>query len=422
MSFGKKIYWANSMFTESDRRFNAHCVGILRERGYKVFLPQEATINEEVSPTSEDIFRIDTTEIVNSSLLVACIDQETIDSGVACEIGIAYSCNIPIIGLYTDIRKDRKGLGKMYKNLYVIGAIESFGTIAGTVDELTEAISQFLQSDRVTSNNQRTSELVNWHYNGIAQKYSNYIERLESWYRPSWNSRGTIDEVISSLKPKRILEIGCGTGELGQYIVTTYPNVSYLGYDSSEKMVEIAQKSYDSGGSPEFTSNLEYLLALTRKDGFDLSIALFTLHDQSSKEEFLDLLKRCTRPLGHILAIDLAQDDLSRLVKMIKRGLGRPETCREPRVDPAQLASISSRLGMELTNCTLALPTVTFPSASDINDYMEFFGIYNGFDLPLGFDPEKYSRNKALVQQILGQAEFPFTDRRSFAICLMRRN
>jgi nucleoside 2-deoxyribosyltransferase len=133
LSTKRQIYWANALFTEADRKFNAYYVERLREVGYDVFLPQEAAVNEEILPTAEDVFRVDTTAVINSCLLVACLDQETIDSGVACEIGLAYAFGIPIIGLYTDIRQYRQGPGKMYKNLYVIGAIESIGEIVRSV-------------------------------------------------------------------------------------------------------------------------------------------------------------------------------------------------------------------------------------------------------------------------------------------------
>jgi nucleoside 2-deoxyribosyltransferase len=72
---------------------------------------------------------------------VACIDQESIDSGVACEIGIAYQNNKRVIGLYTDFRRNRRGEGRMYKNLYVLGCIRaSGGVIAGSVEEVLAAL------------------------------------------------------------------------------------------------------------------------------------------------------------------------------------------------------------------------------------------------------------------------------------------
>jgi nucleoside 2-deoxyribosyltransferase len=103
---------------------------VLRKGGYQVFLPQEAAVNkpiEESSPSAEDIFRGDTSEILESDLLIACIDQETIDCSVACEIGVAFAYGIPVVGLYTDIRQYRKGRGQMYKNLWLFSKFSRKG-------------------------------------------------------------------------------------------------------------------------------------------------------------------------------------------------------------------------------------------------------------------------------------------------------
>ena len=142
-----QIYWANSMFSDADRIFNARCAEALRGAGYQVFLPQDAAVNSVSSDSEPDaggVFRNDTSAILDADLLVACIDQETIDSGVACEIGIARAHGIPIIGLYTDIRQRRQGIGRMYKNLYVLGAIESVGEVVSTVEKLPQVVSRHL--------------------------------------------------------------------------------------------------------------------------------------------------------------------------------------------------------------------------------------------------------------------------------------
>lgn len=141
---GKKIYWANALFSEADRKFNEDSVARVRAAGYAVFLPQEA-FSGDADPTNEEIFRIDTSELQSCDLVVACLDQFPIDSGVACEIGIAYSSGIPVIGLYTDIRSQRKGVGRMYKNQYVLGAIEARGEIVSSVDELLKRLPEYLR-------------------------------------------------------------------------------------------------------------------------------------------------------------------------------------------------------------------------------------------------------------------------------------
>ena len=140
----KLIYWANALFSEADRKFNEECAKKLRASGYTVFLPQETSLTFNKAPTNEEIFKVDTTEIQSADLMVACIDQFPIDSGVACEIGIAHAFGIPIIGLYTDIRGKREGAGRMYKNQYVMGAIEASGEIVFSMDQLIEVIPEYL--------------------------------------------------------------------------------------------------------------------------------------------------------------------------------------------------------------------------------------------------------------------------------------
>jgi len=139
-----RVYWANSIFSEADRDFNDLCVSRMRKAGYTVCSPQEKSFNKSTAPEPDatEIFATDTDEIVSCDLLVACIDQECIDSGVACEIGIAWRAGKRILGLYTDFRRNRQGEGRMYKNLYILGCIRaSGGVIAGSMQELLSVLS-----------------------------------------------------------------------------------------------------------------------------------------------------------------------------------------------------------------------------------------------------------------------------------------
>jgi len=67
------------------------------------------------------------------------LDDETIDSGVASEIGLAHAAGRAVVGVYTDIRRDRAE-GRMYKNLYVLGLIESSLGMVHTKEELIKAL------------------------------------------------------------------------------------------------------------------------------------------------------------------------------------------------------------------------------------------------------------------------------------------
>ena len=135
------VYWASSIFGAADREFNENCVRRLRENGHKVVSPQENAFNAPVAdPSAREIFLGDTTGIQESEVLVACIDQEPIDSGVACEIGIAWALGKRIYGLYTDFRQHRVGQFRMYKNPYVVGCIEDHGIIVSTIEDLMKEL------------------------------------------------------------------------------------------------------------------------------------------------------------------------------------------------------------------------------------------------------------------------------------------
>jgi nucleoside 2-deoxyribosyltransferase len=123
------IYLANGLFSEADRAFNVRLANALRSRGLTVFLPQETPQNHGAAPTAEGIFLSDARAVLRSRILFAVIDGEVIDSGVACEIGIAVAAGIPIVALWTDIRRKRTGEGRMYHNIFVTGGIEQNGRI-----------------------------------------------------------------------------------------------------------------------------------------------------------------------------------------------------------------------------------------------------------------------------------------------------
>jgi len=202
-----QIYWANAMFSMADRNFNAHCAQILREAGHRVFLPQELSVDEiagGASPTAEAVFRTDTREILNSSLLVACVDQETIDCGVACEVGIAFANGIPVIGLYTDMRQYRKGPGKMYKNLYVVGCIEAVGEFVSDMNDLLPVVAKYNTNHAAESCSHAPDKRVGHHFGLVASRYSEFVKRLESWYIPRWSFTQTIDDLCRDVRTSRM--------------------------------------------------------------------------------------------------------------------------------------------------------------------------------------------------------------------------
>lgn len=420
MGLGKiRIYWANALFTEADRRYNAFSVERLRESGFAVFLPQESNVNESRSPSAEEIFRIDTAAVFDCQLLVACLDQETIDSGVACEVGLAYAFNIPVIGLYTDIRQHRQGKARMYKNLYVLGAIEAHGETVSSLDELVGAIPKYVGQIADSSTPESIYTRTEGHYDDVAETYSDFIRELESWYEPPWSCVSSVDEWVSFNKPNRILEFGCGTGDLGTHIRKHNPGIAYLGFDSSNEMVALAQKSTED--KSHYSSDLDRVLNEARENPFDLVIAPFTLHDHKDKDSSMRLLSDCVRVGGTILIIDLSTQDLPELTRRLKRSLARPSNIPDNRIDPEWVLTCSLQSNLEIARYELALTGISFATFADLDRYLAMFGIYEGMDLPLGLRYNEGPNWRARVDEVFKGYAFPFHDQRVFVICALRK-
>lgn len=158
-----KIYLASFFFDESGFEFTEKLAQRLEAEfsTIQLYVPHRNTsINDkranDKSITATVIYEVDTKELLESDILIANIDGVEIDSGVATEIGVAVGWNesnknhestkpIYIIGLYTDIRQYGRGNNRMYKNLYVIGAIKKYGIIVNSTENLLIALTKYLQ-------------------------------------------------------------------------------------------------------------------------------------------------------------------------------------------------------------------------------------------------------------------------------------
>lgn len=409
-----RIYWANAMFSRSDRDFNLSCAEQLRNLGYEVFLPQESSVNDGTSPSSTDIFTKDSVEILNSQVVVACLDQETIDAGVACEIGFSYANGIPVIGLYTDIRQFRLGISRMYKNLYVIGAIELLGGIVTSLGELEVALDKLLS---YSNNNISVLDAEKNPFSLNANRYTEYIQELEGSYVPKWNARDVVNRWLQESQPRRILDFGCGTGELLKYISNEYADIECCGYDIAEPMIVHAEDPRNSDRL-RFTPSWHQVEHFASEKPFDLVIMAFVLHDDFLPYETLNMIRQVIRAGGRIGIIDLSTWDLPNLCKALQKSLISP-TVHDNRLDPAKIYKMGEFLGCRVVNPKIDSLKISFPSPDFIDQYFDIFGIYLGMDLPIGLNSKDITRNRQIVQNSLQKLAYPFDDYRTFISCLM---
>lgn len=157
-----KLYFASPLFTEMELAFNAKLAAEIHQAipDLEIFLPQEQmSINDKNAyADSKMIAQLDTDAVLSSDVLLAVLDGQIIDPGVASEIGIAYQAGIPVVGLYTDSRQqgatNQQKLDALqevgesqfsYVNLYTVGLIKLNGLVVSQSQDVPTAIKQLLQ-------------------------------------------------------------------------------------------------------------------------------------------------------------------------------------------------------------------------------------------------------------------------------------
>ncbi len=157
-----KLYFASPLFSEMELFFNQTLANQIRQdvAEVEVYLPQEQgdINNKEAYADSIMIAKTDTEALLESDVLLAVLDGQVIDPGVATEIGVAYQAGIPILGLYTDTRqqggehpqklKALQDIGESqfaYINLYTVGLIKMRGKIVNRSQDVMPALKELIE-------------------------------------------------------------------------------------------------------------------------------------------------------------------------------------------------------------------------------------------------------------------------------------
>lgn len=121
-------------------------------------------------------------------------------------------------------------------------------------------------------------------YNTVSKDYNKFIHRAVPRYPEMlW---AIFQYIPKDLKPKRILELGCGTGNLSELIVKTYPNAEKVLVDISEKVISQCKSRLENN------DRIEYCQADINEldfpaDSFDLIVSSITIHHLKHHEKEL---------------------------------------------------------------------------------------------------------------------------------------
>lgn len=110
--------------------------------------------------------------------------------------------------------------------------------------------------------------------------------RIHAYMVRNFVDRAT--DLVHSAGPRRILEVGCGSGDLAARLLAAHGEVDYVGIDISMDQVEMARSSY---GHLPFARASIYQLPFA-DDSFDLVIACEVMEHLERPQAAIEELRR----------------------------------------------------------------------------------------------------------------------------------
>lgn len=105
----------------------------------------------------------------------------------------------------------------------------------------------------------------------------------------------------------RILDVGCGPGDIAIEIASAFPRAKIVGMDLSEPMLKIAQSAAERAGVPDrvsFRKGDAKSMPFEDKS-FDVVISLNTFHLVDDQVGMLNEVERVLKPNGLLLVTDI---------------------------------------------------------------------------------------------------------------------
>ena len=130
---------------------------------------------------------------------------------------------------------------------------------------------------------------------------SHFNELSKEWDNPEKIIQNTMyAEKINqhlSFRPVNILEVGCGTGLLGQQFV--HDDSSLLGIDTSEGMLQVFNQKFKDNGKVQ--SKLLDLETNSIAEKFDLILSSMAFHHLKNPDQMIKKLRNNTQLLNYLI-------------------------------------------------------------------------------------------------------------------------
>ena len=123
------------------------------------------------------------------------------------------------------------------------------------------------------------------YYDQLVDKYGYSRRALDVLRKDSLLVRYQVLSEVLNLTGKRVLEVGCGFGDLGAFLKTRYKNLEYVGVDISLRMIEVGSQIH-----PDLDLRHKDILGWPPSDTFDVVLAqglFYLLEDDAERKMHL---------------------------------------------------------------------------------------------------------------------------------------
>lgn len=137
-------------------------------------------------------------------------------------------------------------------------------------------------------------------YNLISSEYTEMLERLVPRYREMlWM---ILDYIPKDLKPKRIVDLGCGTGNLSEGIANQYPDAELIAVDLSASILKEASERLKNYSNIKYL-NEDFNTLEFEAGSVDLIVSSIALHHLTDpqKEKLLKKIYTWLSPNGILI-------------------------------------------------------------------------------------------------------------------------
>ena len=158
-------------------------------------------------------------------------------------------------------------------------------------------------------------------------------EKLAHRYNDQWvqkyslrPTRRDVKKIVLPLLEKnnnmKILDIGCGTGQLAKEISDEYPFVDYLGIDVTKNMISLAKKSNDGKKVRFINKSVDDFICDER---FDIIICTHAFPYFPNKEKAMSKMYKLCKEGGKVIIVSSSTNNLKDLLAnlIVKTKTGR---------------------------------------------------------------------------------------------------